>query len=124
MFYEIPPYSICHIFISEKSADKSGFVDESGCDKSEVGLYVICSDSEKDMFLINILSNEWFECFDIVLNALDNQKARRYVNEMCISRNLPLIESGTGGYEGQCFLIKRNLTPCFECEVSKIFPSY
>ena len=34
-----PRYSICHIFISEKSVDKSGFVDESGCVKSEDGQY-------------------------------------------------------------------------------------
>ena len=30
---------ICHIFISQKSVDKSGFVDKSGCDKSENPLY-------------------------------------------------------------------------------------
>ena len=33
-------YPICHIFVSEKSADKSGFVDKSGCDKSEDALYL------------------------------------------------------------------------------------
>jgi len=61
-------------------------------------------------------SHEWFKSYNIVLNALDNQNARRHVNEMCIANDIPLIESGTGGYEGQCYLIKRNLTPCFECE--------
>ena len=69
------------------------------------------------MLLIIQLSHEWFKSFNIVLNALDNQNARRHVNEMCIAQDIPLIESGTGGYEGQCYLIKKNVTPCFECEV-------
>ena len=38
-FLKSPTYPICHIFISKKSVDKSGFVDKSGCDKSEDALY-------------------------------------------------------------------------------------
>ena len=37
-FLKSPTYPICHIFISKKSVDKSGFVDKSGCDKSEEAL--------------------------------------------------------------------------------------
>ena len=65
----------------------------------------------------------WFKSFDLVLNALDNvgaltsfcsletsinlnrtreSAARRYVNKMCIAANVPLCESGTEGYLGQC----------------------
>ncbi|RKP38489.1 hypothetical protein BJ085DRAFT_29443 [Dimargaris cristalligena] len=43
----------------------------------------------------------WFARFDLVLNALDNLEARRYVNRLCLVTNRPLLESGTAGYQGQ-----------------------
>lgn len=44
---------------------------------------------------------DWFSKFDIVFNALDNLDARRHVNKMCLAANVPLIESGTTGFNGQ-----------------------
>uniref|UniRef100_A0A183SB78 ThiF domain-containing protein n=1 Tax=Schistocephalus solidus TaxID=70667 RepID=A0A183SB78_SCHSO len=44
---------------------------------------------------------EFFEEFDIVFNALDNQAARRHVNRMCVNIGKAVIESGTSGYLGQ-----------------------
>ncbi|XP_066992767.2 SUMO-activating enzyme subunit 2 isoform X2 [Anabrus simplex] len=49
------------------------------------------------------------------MNALDNRAARNHVNRMCLAADVPLIESGTAGYEGQVELIKKNLTQCYEC---------
>jgi molybdopterin/thiamine biosynthesis adenylyltransferase len=46
--------------------------------------------------------------FDIVLNGLDNDEARRHVNRLCLAADLPLVESGTTGYKGQvpfCFFL-------------------
>ncbi|POW17041.1 hypothetical protein PSTT_00777, partial [Puccinia striiformis] len=43
----------------------------------------------------------YFKSFDLVLNALDNLAARRHVNKMCVMTKVPLIESGTAGYNGQ-----------------------
>lgn len=43
----------------------------------------------------------FFESFDLVMNALDNVKARNHVNRMCLAAQRPLIESGTAGYLGQ-----------------------
>lgn len=43
----------------------------------------------------------YFKSFDLVLNALDNLSARRHVNKMCVMTKVPLIESGTAGYNGQ-----------------------
>ena len=49
----------------------------------------------------------WFKGFDIVFNALDNLEARRHVNRMCLAADVPLIESGTQGFDGQVQVIKK-----------------
>jgi ubiquitin-like 1-activating enzyme E1 B len=43
----------------------------------------------------------YFKQFNLVLNALDNRAARSHVNRMCLAAGVPLIESGTAGYNGQ-----------------------
>lgn len=49
----------------------------------------------------------FFQGFDIVFNALDNLAARRHVNKMCLAADVPLIESGTTGFNGQVQVIKK-----------------
>ncbi|KAL1972966.1 hypothetical protein VTN31DRAFT_6508 [Thermomyces dupontii] len=68
---------------------------------------------------------DWFKTFNIVFNALDNLDARRHVNRMCLAANVPLIESGTTGFNGQVQVIKKGLTECYDCNpkpVPKSFP--
>ncbi|KAJ6460974.1 hypothetical protein C8R45DRAFT_912447 [Mycena sanguinolenta] len=68
---------------------------------------------------------EWFQQFDIVLNALDNLDARRHVNKMCLASQIPLVESGTAGYLGQVQPIIKDKTECFDCvpkATPKTFP--
>lgn len=48
---------------------------------------------------------DWFAGFHLVFNALDNLEARRHVNKMCLAANVPLIESGTTGFNGQVQVI-------------------
>lgn len=50
---------------------------------------------------------DWFQSFTLVFNALDNLAARRHVNRMCLAANVPLIESGTTGFNGQVQVIKK-----------------
>lgn len=57
----------------------------------------------------------FFSQFNLVINALDNKKARSHVNRMCLAIDIPLIESGTMGYNGQVEFIKKGLTLCYEC---------
>ncbi|KAK2736460.1 E1 ubiquitin-activating protein uba2 [Onygenales sp. PD_40] len=67
----------------------------------------------------------FFETFDLVFNALDNLDARRHVNRMCLAANVPLIESGTTGFNGQVQVIKKGRTECYDCnakQVPKSFP--
>lgn len=63
--------------------------------------------------------------FNIVLNALDNIDARRHVNRLCLSANVPLIDSGTTGYLGQVMPIMKGKTACYECfpkPTQKVYP--
>ncbi|KAK3304158.1 uncharacterized protein B0T15DRAFT_535673 [Chaetomium strumarium] len=70
-------------------------------------------------------SIEWFSGFNLVFNALDNLEARRHVNRMCLAADVPLIESGTTGFNGQVQVIKKGVTACYDCtpkETPKTFP--
>lgn len=67
----------------------------------------------------------WFRDFKLVFNALDNLDARRHVNKMCLAADVPLIESGTTGFNGQVQVIKKGVTACYDCspkEAPKSFP--
>ncbi|EMD91706.1 hypothetical protein COCC4DRAFT_69206 [Bipolaris maydis ATCC 48331] len=67
----------------------------------------------------------WFKTFRLVFNALDNVDARRHVNKMCLAAGVPLIESGTTGFNGQVQVIKRGETECYDCtpkDAPKSFP--
>lgn len=67
----------------------------------------------------------WFRGFNVVFNALDNLDARRHVNKMCLAADVPLIESGTTGFNGQAQVIKKGVTACYDCtpkETPKSFP--
>lgn len=57
----------------------------------------------------------WFKSFDIVYNALDNLEARRHVNRICQAAKVPLIESGTAGFNGQVQVIVVGKTECYDC---------
>lgn len=59
--------------------------------------------------------SSFFNKFKLVINALDNRKARAHVNRMCLSVDIPLIESGTMGYSGQVEFIKKRMSLCYEC---------
>lgn len=68
---------------------------------------------------------QWFSEFDLVFNALDNLDARRHVNRMCLAADVPLIESGTTGFNGNVQVIKKGKTACYDCrpkELPKSFP--
>lgn len=67
----------------------------------------------------------FFRSFTLVFNALDNLDARRHVNKMCLAADVPLIESGTTGFNGQVQVIKKGKTACYDCtekQVPKTYP--
>lgn len=57
----------------------------------------------------------WIKQFSIILNALDNVSARNHVNRLALAADIPLVESGTAGYSGESSVIKKGLSPCYEC---------
>jgi ubiquitin-like 1-activating enzyme E1 B len=67
---------------------------------------------------------DFFRGFNVVFNALDNLDARRHVNRMCLAADVPLIESGTTGFNGQVQVIKKNVTACYDCTTKQIPKSF
>ncbi|GFE55351.1 ubiquitin-like 1-activating enzyme E1 B [Babesia ovis] len=53
--------------------------------------------------------------YDLVLNALDNVRARSHINYCCMRAGVPLIESGSTGFNGQVYPIVHGITPCYDC---------
>jgi ubiquitin-like 1-activating enzyme E1 B len=61
-------------------------------------------------------SVDYFRQFSLVMNGLDNTSARKHVNRLCMQADVPLIESGTMGYNGQVQPIRRGLSECYDCQ--------
>jgi ubiquitin-like 1-activating enzyme E1 B len=57
----------------------------------------------------------WIKQFTMVVNALDNVKARNHVNRLCLGADIPLVESGTSGYLGESMIVWKGHTSCYEC---------
>lgn len=62
--------------------------------------------------------------FSMVLCALDNIDARRHVNRLCLASDVPMIESGSTGYDGHCTVIIRGVTECYECSPKPVPKTY
>ena len=60
-------------------------------------------------------SKSFFEAFDVVCCGLDNVAARKHVNRMCFRSGVPLVESGTMGFNGQVQPIQFRHTECYDC---------
>jgi len=51
--------------------------------------------------VIESFNPDFVSGFDLVMNGLDNLKARMHMNRLCLAAGKPLIESGTAGFKGQ-----------------------
>eukprot|EP00871_Galdieria_phlegrea_P005560 jgi/Galph1/6004/GphlegSOOS_G4655.1 len=79
------------------------------CPSAEVISYVEDIRSEK-------FSIKFFKQFQCVICALDNHKARSYVNEICAFAQTPLFDTGSTGYQGQVIPMLAGTTECYNCE--------
>ncbi|OIR58991.1 MAG: SUMO ubiquitin activating enzyme E1 subunit UBA2 [Amphiamblys sp. WSBS2006] len=67
----------------------------------------------------------FFKAFDALISAVDNIKAREHINRVGILFGLPVIESGSAGYLGQCYVVLSPETECYSCiprEQKEIIP--
>jgi molybdopterin/thiamine biosynthesis adenylyltransferase len=53
----------------------------------------------------HIFTDLFFETQNVVVNALDNVQARRYMDMRCVAAKVPLLESGTLGPKGHVQVI-------------------
>jgi ubiquitin-activating enzyme E1-like protein 2 len=72
--------------------------------------YKVCPQSE------NVYTDEFFQRTNLVVNALDNVEARRYVDSRCVTNQRPLLESGTMGTKGHVQVIVPHLTECYSSQ--------
>ncbi|KAG7238375.1 hypothetical protein INR49_030882 [Caranx melampygus] len=61
----------------------------------------------------NIYSDSFYSRMNLVVTALDNVEARRYVDSRCVSNQKPLLDSGTMGTKGHTEIIVPNLTESY-----------
>ncbi|XP_033123989.1 ubiquitin-like modifier-activating enzyme 6 [Anneissia japonica] len=68
----------------------------------------VCPETEKEFF-----NDKFFESMDLVVNALDNVEARRYMDSRCVANQRTLLESGTMGAKGHVQVIVANMTESY-----------
>uniref|UniRef100_A0A8C8SJ82 E1 ubiquitin-activating enzyme n=1 Tax=Pelusios castaneus TaxID=367368 RepID=A0A8C8SJ82_9SAUR len=61
----------------------------------------------------NIYNDEFYTNQDIIVTALDNVEARRYIDSRCIANLRPLLDSGTMGTKGHTETIVPHLTESY-----------
>lgn len=76
--------------------------------KIEPQQYKVCPQTEETTY-----PDAFFEYQDLIVNALDNVEARRYVDSRCVTNQKPLLESGTMGTKGHVQVIVPHLTESY-----------
>lgn len=65
------------------------------------------------LFILDVYDEAFFDSIDGVTNALDNVKARLYMDQRCVFFKKPLLESGTLGTKGNTQVIIPHLTESY-----------
>ncbi|KRW98931.1 Molybdenum cofactor biosynthesis, MoeB [Pseudocohnilembus persalinus] len=80
----------------------------------------ICPDAQIDAFCANLFdekfNNQFYQKFDLVFCALDNQEARRYLGRKCLENNLLMVDAGTSGFTGNVNTAIRQVNECNNCK--------
>ncbi|KAK5866066.1 hypothetical protein PBY51_020283 [Eleginops maclovinus] len=61
----------------------------------------------------SVYNDIFYSRLNVVVTALDNVEARRYVDSRCLSNQRPLLDSGTMGTKGHTEIIVPNLTESY-----------
>jgi len=65
----------------------------------------------------SVFNEGFWESIDFAINAVDNIKARQYVDSQCVYFNKPLLESGTLGTKANSQMIIPYKTQCYSDSV-------
>lgn len=71
-------------------------------------LEIAVGEDSEDFF-----NDKFWENVTVVVNALDNVKARQYIDGRCVWYERPLLESGTLGTMGNVQVIIPHMTQCY-----------
>uniref|UniRef100_A0A672IL17 Ubiquitin like modifier activating enzyme 6 n=1 Tax=Salarias fasciatus TaxID=181472 RepID=A0A672IL17_SALFA len=98
--------------VSHRKKPKSTTAAEATCEinpdlQVEAHLNKVCPATE------NIYNDSFYSSLNLVVTALDNVEARRYVDSRCVSNQRPLLDSGTMGTKGHTEIIVPNLTESY-----------
>ncbi|KAK7116491.1 ubiquitin-like modifier-activating enzyme 6 [Littorina saxatilis] len=74
----------------------------------EAQQHKVCPQTESSNY-----PDKFFEAQDVMVNALDNVEARRYMDSRCVTNQRPLLESGTMGTKGHVQVIVPHLTESY-----------
>ncbi|XP_012944645.1 ubiquitin-like modifier-activating enzyme 6 [Aplysia californica] len=76
--------------------------------KIEAHQHKVCPQTEETVY-----NDAFFENQSIIVNALDNVEARRYMDNRCVANQRALMESGTMGTKGHVQVIVPHLTESY-----------
>ena len=62
----------------------------------------------------NIFNDNFWEEQDLIIGAVDNDKARRYIDNQCTFYNKIFLESGTSGTSASSMIIYPHVTTCYD----------
>lgn len=74
---------------------------------------VIAQENKVGTETLDIYNSEFFDNLTCVANALDNVKARLFVDSLCVQHKRPLLESGTLGTKGNIQSIIPHITESY-----------
>uniref|UniRef100_A0A1X7TB11 THIF-type NAD/FAD binding fold domain-containing protein n=1 Tax=Amphimedon queenslandica TaxID=400682 RepID=A0A1X7TB11_AMPQE len=63
-----------------------------------------------------VYNDKFYKSINIVINALDNVEARRYIDSRCVTNMIPLLESGTLGTKGHVQVILPEMTESYSSQ--------
>lgn len=76
--------------------------------KIEAHQHKVCPETEEVIY-----NDEFFRIKNVIVNALDNVEARRYVDSRCVTNHVALLESGTLGPKGHIQCVVPYLTESY-----------
>jgi len=100
-------------------------VDKSKAECAAAAVKKFNPDCEVEPHMSNVITNsaydvQFFKRFHLVINGLDNVKARAHVNLMCVMAGRPLIDAGSTGWKGQSSLFLPSITNCYDCTAKTV----